>query len=504
MTGYVREPCGYHRKAYASEAITYFGNRMGFPSWVEKVKAEGIEIDEKNGHYYARRVTSKYDSQLKRSRKITLEYLGKVTPKGIVPPRPKAPPRYGGALDAGNLVFLERFTDALKPALEECFPHDWQNLLCAAALKLCYLEPFSRLQIRYETSLAKRHWPEAHMGDDALSKLLPRVGHQWAAQRDVFRALARDERHMAIDLSHVFSESQNIPWLEYGHNGDDVWRPQLQVLLCWGTTTHRPGFLQLLSGATNSAQTLAHAIQEVPLQDVVAIVDKGFWSPDNVAALEEADVHYAMALRRDLSIVHHKPHTQYKKHFIYREHAQWWRKDAWEGRTIYHYLDKGLGDQEESAYLRRVDQAKTQKAKRKIRAAYKAERHALGTLSILTDAGLSAAQAYALYKERREVEYVYDAMQNDLRGDVTWMRNRESMVGYHFILFLALHLYTQVLDHLKRKDLLKTYSVRDILTYLQKVMVVEVDGRDVPLPVTRQTQTVLDKLEVPITETLGL
>lgn len=84
------------------------------------------------------------------------------------------------------------------------------------------------------------------------------------------------------------------------------------------------------------------------------------------------------------------------------------------------------------------------------------------------------------------------------------MRSREGMVGYFLILFLSLYLYSQVLDHLKCKKLTSTYSVRDILTYLTKIMMVEVDGRDVLLPVTRQTQTVIDKLEVPITQTLGL
>jgi hypothetical protein len=49
-----------------------------------------------------------------------------------------------------------------------------------------------------------------------------------------------------------------------------------------------------------------------------------------------------------------------------------------------------------------------------------------------------------------------------------------------------------------------THSVRDVLTHLTKVLVVEVDGKDVPLSVTRQTQTVIDKLEVPITKNLGL
>jgi hypothetical protein len=49
------------------------------------------------------------------------------------------------------------------------------------------------------------------MGDDALSKLVSRVGSQWAAQREVFQALSQDEKLMVIDLSHVFCESQNIP-----------------------------------------------------------------------------------------------------------------------------------------------------------------------------------------------------------------------------------------------------------------------------------------------------
>lgn len=176
-------------------------------------------------------------------------------------------------------------------------------------LKLLYLEPFSRFQIRYETSLAKRRWPDARMSDDALPKLLQRVGFQWAAQRDVFRILAQDENHVAIDLSHVFREGQSVPWLEYGHNGDDAWRPQRQVLMCWGTTTHQPGFLQLLPGATNSAQTLPHFIKEMLFQDLVAVIDKGFWSPENVKAFEDAGVRYAMALRRDLPIVDPKPRT---------------------------------------------------------------------------------------------------------------------------------------------------------------------------------------------------
>lgn len=477
---------------------------MELPQWVKKFKTKGIEIKESNGNYYARRIKSIHDPKLGRSRKITVEYLGKITPEGIQPAKHKRTPMIGGRLDAGNISLIDSFINPVQNAVRSSFPDDWQSLMAAAVIKLCYLEPCSRLKLRHETSLACKRWPKARLDDDEFPNVLRRIGFQWAAQRDVFRTLAQNEKHMAIDLSHLFSESQNIPWLEYGHNGDDVWRPQLQVLLCWGTTTHRPGFLQLLSGATHSAQTIALAVKELPLQEAIAVFDKGFWSKDNVNTLEENGVHYVMALRRDLPIVNLKPQTQYRHHFQYRDEAQFWRKDEWEGRTIYHFLNKKIAAEEESNYFNRIEKAETTKEKRKIRASYREHRNGLGTLSVITDSGLGPEDVYGLIKERREVEYAYDALQNELNADVTWMRSKESMTGYLFVSFLALHIYSQILDHLKRKRMNSTYSVRDVLTYLSKMDVIEVNGITYPVPVTAQTQNVIDRLELPITQNIGL
>lgn len=468
------------------------------PKWVEKYKEKGIAIEKRGDSYYASRVASEWDPEKKRAKKKTIEYLGVVTPEGILPPKHKRPVQIGSIMESGNVVFLQRFIKSISSPLAEYFPYDWQSILSAAVIKLCYRDPLSRMRLRYETTICKKLWPKATLNKDSLSQLLPRIGPQWAAQRDFFQRMAKDEKHMAIDLSHVFSDSQNIPWLEYGHNGDNIWRPQLGIILMWGTTTHRPGFLKLIPGASNSAQILANAVWESGLNNVVAVMDKGFWSPENVKYLEDAKIQYAMALRRNLPMVECVPSSQYKDHFIYRKHAQWWRRTEWEGRTVYHFLDKTLADQEESNYLMRIESGETSMKE------YRELKNTFGTLSIITDSGLSAQKTYELYKERREVEYAFDALQNTLGADVTWMRSKESMQGYMFIFYVALHLYSQVLDHLKRKDLLKEYSVQDILTYLSKVCVVEVNGQLRLGEVTLQTKRVIDLLEVHITENMGL
>ncbi len=472
---------------------------LKFPDWVLKYKTKGIAIEKRGSSYYASKVTSVWDPSKGRSQKKTVEYLGKVTPDGIIPPRHKRELQIGGILEAGHFTFLERFIKNISGPLVEMFPDDWESILSAACIRLCYQEPFSRMKIRHDTSLSKRFWPTAALSKNSLTQLLPRIGRQWITQRDFFSQLSQDEKHMAIDLSHIFSDSQNIQWLEVSHNSEEIWRTQFEILLMWGTTTHRPGFLKLLPGATHSAKSLVNAIWESGLQDVVAIMDKGFYSPTNIECLEEAEIQYAMALRRDLPIIKQAPQSKYKQYFHYKKHAQWWRvTEIGDGRVIYHFLDKTLADNEESAYLARVDEGKATKTQ------YNKLKKRFGTLSIITDTGLSPKDVYGMYKERRDIEYAFEAFKKTLEADVTWMRSRESLQGYLFIHFVALHLYSQVLDHLKRKDLLERYSVQDVLTYLSKVCIVEVNGVDRLGEVSRQTQKVINLLEIPITERLGL
>jgi len=47
-----------------------------------------------------------WDPEKKRAQKKTLEYLGKVTPNGIVPPKGKRISRLGGVLEAGNFAYI--------------------------------------------------------------------------------------------------------------------------------------------------------------------------------------------------------------------------------------------------------------------------------------------------------------------------------------------------------------------------------------------------------------
>ena len=480
-------------------AITYIGNMSELPDWVKKHKKKGIAIECRNGRYYATRVTSVWDPVKKRARKVTLEYLGVVTPEGIIPPKHK---RFSGVeciKEAGNIAFLRYFSDDVVEHLKKYWPDEWESLLSLAILKLAYGECLKRMQFRYETSMASEYWPNAHLSKNTLSSLLERVGSSWGLQRRFFKSLSEIESYLAIDLTQVFSYSENINWLESGYNSRDLYMSQLNLLLLWGMNTHVPMFMKLLPGSIHSAKTIVNALYESDLRNVILVADKGFYSNDNVEVLERHNVNYILALKRDLSFVNYPSMDEYKKYFFYRDSVEWYHEYKWKGRRIIIYLDKKMSAEEEGNFLRRCA-AKGKSQKRK----YEMLKDRFGTLALLTDLGETAEKIYKLYKQRREIEYAFRSMKTTLEADKTYMQSREKLQGYFFIIFLALYIYSKVIDHLKRKDIIDKYSVNDILTQLAKIYIIKLKNKNIiTSEIPKKTMELIKLIEIPITKILG-
>ncbi len=470
---------------------------MPLPDWVLKFKTKGIAIEQRGGRYYASRIHSVYDPVKKRDRKVTDEYLGTVTPQGIVPPKHKRPHVVSSVLETGNILYLERFTESVVGPLRELWPESWQSILAASVLKLAYRMPLKRLQALHESSYASRLWPDAHLSKNSLTDLLRRLGREWDSQRTFFETVSKASSNMAIDLTQVYTDSGNIPWSEKGYNHDGSNHEQVQLVMIWGVDTHLPGFLKVLPGTASSARNLMSAVAESRLKNVIILADKAFFSMPNVRDLEGYGVHYALALRRDLDKLEFPPLSSYTKYFMYNKSVQWWKEYERDGRRVVQYLDKEIAAREEATFLASVEERKATMED------YQHKRRTFGTLTIMTDTGLSPKELYELYKQRKDIEDAFDALKNTLEADRTWMQSRESLQGYYFVLFLALHLYSQALLHLHTKKLLEKYSVHDVLWWLTKAYITVVDGKPIPGEVLKSTRDLVEELEIPITERLG-
>lgn len=463
------------------------------PAWVVRHKKPGVEIRLRGDAWYAYRYTSVWDKEKKRPRRKTLEYLGRVTPNGLLPPKHKRERPLGAILEYGNLQLLRHFAEPLVAPIQEEFGELSDSILALAALKLAYRPPLKAVHFRHETSWSHRLWPGASLSANALTFLMREVGVRWEAQRRVFQSLAGGGGYFALDVTQIFSESENIPWLEKGYNHGDGYPGQFNLLLIHrlGRGPH-PVFLKMLPGSIRDVSVVENALLESGLKDVLLVGDKGFYSKPNVKRLETAKLTYLLALKRSLAFLRYGRESSYAGYFSYRGRAVWWRDSKWGKRRVLVFLDKGLRAQEEASWVARIEQRVATKQ------AFEEHRDRLGTLALVTNTELSPEEAYNLYKQRVEIELAFDAFKNTIEGDKTYLQSRESVAGYFFISFLALYLYARILNHLRMKKLVDHVSVEDVLTQLGKVYRVQVEGRDVQSEVPKKVRTLIEKLDLSI------
>lgn len=461
------------------------------PEWVAQHKRPGIRIRAVGPSYYAYERISKWDPVKKQSTKTTGKYLGKITPDGIEPARHARVQPVRSILEHGNIQLLHHFAAPLEGPLRQHFDEDAESLLAAGVLRIAYRAPLKNLKFLYDTTTTHQYWPDADVSDHAMTQLLRRVGVDWGAQVDVFRDLSKASEYAAIDLTQVFSNSENIPWLEKGYNADGIYHDQFQLLLLHSLGKGaQPTFLKLLPGSLRDAPTLANAVWESGLKKVVLVHDKGFTSEPNLKALTEEQVSYLAAVKRNATFLRYGSEDAYDENFLWRGRVIWAREYKWGKRRVLHFLDKTLRVEEESTFFRLVEEGKRK------RSAYEGLRSQIGTLALVTDTNLKLRDAYELYKGRMEIEQAFDAMKNTLEADKSYMQSRESIVGYFFIVFLALFLYAGVLNHLRAKDLVSKYSVQDVMLHLSKVYKIVIGEEERVSEVPRKVRTLIAKLDL--------
>jgi len=469
---------------------------MSLPEWITKLKDKNIEIHKRGNNYYAYRITSVYDPIKKRSKKITKEYLGKITPDGIIPPKYKRDLQSVGVLEGGNISLINHFAQGIRKPLFEIYGTDAESILASAIIKLAYGAPIKRFQFHYERSILSHIYPNAHLSKNTVSELLDAVGSNLHNQRNFFEYLSKSSSYMAVDLTHIFSDSNKMGINELGYNPDHIWNPQINLLLIWAIDNHHPAFFKVLPGSINSVSSLINGIKESGLKNVIVVGDKGFFSAENIEMLENSQIHYIIALQRTLPFLKYPGDSAYKHYFIYRNSLQWWREEDVSGRRVIIYKDKAIAAEEEKVFFQKGKEVGVSEQE------YRKTRNRFGTLAVITDLGDSPERIYELYKGRKDIENAFYALKHGIDCDKTWMQDAIKLRGFFFIAFISLYLYTRILDHLSRKGLLSEYSVPDVLSYLSSVHVVETGGMRFWSDIPKSCKELIEKLEISITQKL--
>jgi len=103
---------------------------------------------------------------------------------------------------------------------------------------------------------------------------------------------------------------------------------------------------------------------------------------------------------------------------------------------------------------------------------------------------------YESYKQRNEIEIMFDSYKNYLDADVSYMQNRYVMEGWLFANFIAMMAYYKLYVRLRQAELLTKYSPKDIIELSKAICKVKIRGTWHQAEINKKTRKLFAKINI--------
>lgn len=475
------------------------------PEWILKYKKQGAAIHNINGKYYLYKISSKWDSKLGRSKKITGDYLGKLTPECLIPPKRSSANADFTKItvkEYGASVLLEHISNDTRSKLRNVYGENEKQIFSIAAQRFLHNSPIKNLGHHFEHSHMSDMFPDANMSPKYVSDLMQKIGSDREKMVMFLRQLGKgSDENLIVDITHILSSSEKIQWLSIGKNGNEGFHSMLNMFLIFSNDQMRPIYFRILAGAIRDVSSLKETIEESQIKDSVFVGDKGFHSDSNVAMLEKQKLKYILPIKRnnsaiDYGVMKNADRQGFDGYFFFRKKHVWYKENKLaDNRKLIMFFDGRLRLEEENDFLERLDKMKKDdEEKAEFTRSFYEKQFEMGTVTVITNTNFSAEKTYQFLKSRMNVEVAFDTFKNILEADRTYMQTNEHLYGWVFVNFISLLIYYELYGMLLAKKLLSHYSPKDVAMHFSKVYSVSLDGKKRVSEIPKTTRILCQKL----------
>ena len=305
-----------------------------------------------------------------------------------------------------------------------------------------------------------------------------------------------------MDSTHQISVSENPAVNAQGYNPDFDFDKQIRLMYLFSAQMKQPVYYRMVNGNIPDVKSMSLCINEMEMKKrVVFIVGKGCFSHDNIDAMEAENLHYIIPLHRNNRLIDFEPlkRTAFKKelpYFIYQERIIWYYSYENGGYKSVTFLDEKLRVEEERDYLKRIETHPEKYSK----SGFDERLHGFGALTVVynleTEENIEKSNAkpkskkktsakkpiifeqmvYQSYRQRNEIEVMFDSYKNYLEADASYMQNRYVLEGWLFANFPAMIAYYKLYARLREAELLSKFSPKDIIEQSKAICQMEIRG----------------------------
>ena len=488
---------------------------MYLPEWVEKFKEPRTEIKKVGGHFYKYKVEYRYNKQKKRTDKVTVGLLGKITQEeGFVPSEKDLLKRQAErSVDPSKVdirmfgvfgLFSELLEEEIRGMGSFFETGDLEVLLTVAMMRFAHEAPIKRMQRLHRHDYCSLHWHKGGaLTDKMITATLRHVGENRGLILDWMRARLTGssegtlDEYVMIDSTHVTTTSNLLDINAPGYNPARNFDEQVRLMYMFASELKQPVYYRLINGNITDVSSMKLCLEEMKTDNVIFIADKGFYSKSNVKVLNDNKLKYIILLYRNNSLIDFTPpgYPGFKKDhsfFIYGNRVIWYYSYLKEGQRLVTFLDEKLRTEEERDYILRMGTHPEKYTKD----GFNEKLHTFGTLTLTTNTDVDAQELYEKYKQRNEIEVMFDSYRNFLKADRMYMQDRIVLEGWLMANFLAMIAYYKLYQKLVAAKQLSKYSPKDIIEISKSISKIKINGKWYTTETTKKTKDLFKKLKI--------
>ena len=502
---------------------------------------------------YLYEVTSFWDAEKKQPRQKRT-YLGKKDPKTGQPIRPRHRlPRL--SKDYGNVYLLQHIADriGLSPLLQQVFPAHYRTLLALMFFEISEAQPLYVFPYWAEATALEDVSP---LSSKALTTFTRHLGQMESERLEFSKQWVKQlgEVHAIVfDITSLSSYSACLDDLEWGYNRDHDKLPQLNLGVIYADHTNLPLYYRIYPGSIPDVSTLKNLVNYLhlfDLQEILFVMDRGFYSAANVEHLDHSQIPFLLPLPmsvKQFSSLRAK-HTRHLANpvnsVLFKDEVLYHIQDAITVNSVplqaHVYFDPHRRSEQTARFLKTIldlehaaqqQSFQTHKEARQylskrlkgaaqlFRVTGKAEQIEIVrkprtlsrrmanmgfTIMLTNHATLDHPKILELYRHKDYLEKLFDTLKHEFDGKRLRGSTKDTVEGRLFLKFLSLILYSALGNTMREQHLFTHYSIRELMYELKKLRLVEMtDGTAYLTEISKRQRTIFEKfdLKLPSLET---
>lgn len=442
--------------------------KYAVPQEIRAMKPKGTMVKKIPGGYYVYEYRTVRGDDGRRKTEMG-RCIGKIDPAlGFVPNSNALADEEVTCLDFGEWAVAEANSRATWELLLEFFnPSDAERIYVAALIHFVqgftYMKDLARF---VEMSVLSLRHPGLRMGYDALSGLYGDLGRRQGPVLAMEQALLdRSSGLVAIDGHVVGSGSRENGLAAKGYKFAKLGEPQMNLLMAFDAERDLPLLSRMYEGGALDAVDVRDLLAQARFEGVIFVVDRGFYSEENVELFTEGGNHYVVPLSKGLRACKEAVSSlEMRERFVWQRGSKAavveWKDEEIGGRRVLTFRDLSESAAEQANYLRHMERGDK---------AYTRERldelaPLMGVTVLQTSLPASerdAESVYGLYKRRWSVETYFDYFKNgqDARG--LFQQDFHRVQGLSFVMLVSGLIHREVADAVAASGI--GMSVGDVL-----------------------------------------